>query len=77
MTRTCAGWKVATGLVVLFGVIATLIGMKQVWIGGVQVGQSMQVPAIQQPIAPQTQQQAAPARQAAPIPVQPHNPTGK
>jgi len=29
---------IATGLVVLFGIAAILIGLKQVWIGGVQVG---------------------------------------
>ena len=68
---------IATGLVVLFGVIGTLIGLKQVWIGGVQVGQSIQAPAVQQPVAPRLQQQAPAAQRAAPIPIQPHSPTGK
>jgi hypothetical protein len=57
---------IATGLAVHFGIVATLIGLKQVWIGGVQVGlplgQATQVQSTQssQPVQPQQPQPATP-----------------
>ena len=35
--------------VVLFGVLGILIGLKQVWLGGVQVGQALQTSAASSP----------------------------
>jgi hypothetical protein len=41
-TRTLV---IGSAFVVLFGVLGILIGLKQVWIGGVQVGQTIQTTA--------------------------------
>jgi hypothetical protein len=71
---------IATGVVVLFGMLATLIGLKQVWIGGVQVGLPLgQAMQIQQTPAPSSVAPAPEPQRTMPSPsptVTPAKPNG-
>jgi hypothetical protein len=65
---------VVTGVAVVFGIVATLIGLKQVWVGGVEVGlplgQAIQMQAATgsapaaSPVAAPSGQGTAPAAQS-------------
>jgi hypothetical protein len=58
---------IATGVAVVFGIVATLFGLKQVWIGGVEVGLPLGQATQTHPVTgstPNTSPAAAPPGQA-------------